>query len=302
MIAQKLKYAGLKINPKTFKLVLLLVSLIGALLITIFSSYYTSKLIYVFLISFFSIAFLIYSWLNLKVLEKAQFVNSILPDILDLTAANLKAGMTPDKALLLSAKPEFGIFKDDIYKAGEEITLGKSLPDALKSLTKKVDSETLEKIVGLILSGYKSGGKLAPLLMQASKSLKKRQIIESKVKATIVSYVAFITIIIVVGAPFLFATATFLIDSLGGIIGNIDVGSASSYSSFTLNKLSLSSEIVVPFLVILLVTTSIMGSLVLGQIKSGKVVEGVKYVIPFAFISIVIFFSVRAVLTALFGI
>lgn len=303
MIIEKLRHVGLKISKKQFVYGMIIISFILSLAITCIGYYFNNQhLAFTFITAFACNIFLFFSWLNLKVTEKAEFVEGILPDVLDLTAANLKAGMTTDKALLLAAKPEFGSFKDDLYEVGEEMTLGIPLPQALLKLKQKVKSEKLNKIIQLIISGYTSGGKLSPLLIQASRTLKKKQILEGKIRATVVSYIAFITIIIVIGAPFLFATSTFLIDSLSGIMSNIEAPISSKAMSFSITNVSVSSDIVIPFVIIMLITTSIMGSFVIGQIKNGKVSEGTRYIPFFIIFSIMLFYLTRWILNAVFTI
>src|SRR3989338_1712911 len=81
--------------------------------------------IFIFLLAFF------YFWLLLTADKKGKFIEQILPDALQLMASNLRAGLTTDKALLLSARQEFGPFQDEINMVGKEITLGKPIADAL---------------------------------------------------------------------------------------------------------------------------------------------------------------------------
>ncbi len=50
----------------------------------------------------------IYYLLNQAGDSKARFVEKILPDALQLIASNMKSGLTTEKALLVSSRPEFG--------------------------------------------------------------------------------------------------------------------------------------------------------------------------------------------------
>src|SRR3989338_6908138 len=77
---------------------------------------------------------------NFGVLFKVKFIENILPDALQLMASNLRAGFTTDRALLLSARPEFGPLKDEINLVGKEITAGKPIEEALFNMTKRVQS------------------------------------------------------------------------------------------------------------------------------------------------------------------
>ena len=54
----------------------------------------------------------IYIVLSLIADSRARFIEKMLPDNLQLIAANVRAGMTVDKAIWLSARPELGILED----------------------------------------------------------------------------------------------------------------------------------------------------------------------------------------------
>jgi len=300
-IMTKLAFADLNISPEKYVAKTLLNDFFVGLL-AVLGGYFFGFSHYFLLFC----AGLLLGWiyqksrLTLKINAKGDFVDSILPDFLDLTAANLKTGMTPDAALLAAAKKEFGSFKDEIYMAGEDMTLGTPLGEAFAKLTHKTKSEKLNKVVNLINTGYESGGKLAELLAQAAKNIKRKQSVESRIRATVSNYIGFIGLIIMFGAPFLFATASFLVDSLTGILSGIEIPSTRAFS-LTVSQSAVSNDIIMPFLVIMLITTAILGSFVLGQIKKGKVWEGVRQMPWFIIVSLIIFFLIRIVLTKVFA-
>ena len=82
-------------------------SIVAVFILTVF-------LQYTFLLSFavsqfvFIISFLTFHFILSVIAEnRAKTVEEVLPDVLKLVAINLKSGMTVDRALLLSARPEF---------------------------------------------------------------------------------------------------------------------------------------------------------------------------------------------------
>ena len=153
-----LSYFDLK-TKKEYVLGFILLSGFGLSLILSFqvaSYYYKAPFYMIFIFSFFIIEFLIHMLLSLAADKKAKFVEEILPDVLQLMASNLRAGLTPDKAFLVSTRPEFGILNNEINRVGKELTTGKDIDHALKAFAKRFKSEILSKTVDLIILSLKS--------------------------------------------------------------------------------------------------------------------------------------------------
>src|SRR3989344_865374 len=211
-----INYSSLGLDARKFIGFILTFSILFGFLIGIYSKLLFNKnpLLSGF-VTFILLNIIIYFWFLLSVDAKAKFVESILPDALQLMASNLRAGMTIDRALILSARPEFGPFKDEIERVGKEITLGKELDLAILDLAKRIRSEKLEKTMRLIGSGIRSGGELASLLEHTAEDLKSQELIEKKIRASVNLYVIFISIAIGFGAPMLFALSSFMVRVLG---------------------------------------------------------------------------------------
>jgi archaeal flagellar protein FlaJ len=105
-----------------------------------------------------------YIWLSLNVAGKAQTVEAVLPDALQLMASNIRAGLTTDKALLLAARPEFGALEEEIRRVGKETMAGRSLAESLSRMTIHIRSDDLDRTVELLVGSLRSGGQLAYLL------------------------------------------------------------------------------------------------------------------------------------------
>lgn len=243
----------------------------------------------------------------LKADSLAKKIEKVLPDALQLMASNLRAGMTTERALLMSSRIEFGELKQEIDKVGREIATGKGIAYSLRDMASRYKSEKLKKSVQLINSGLAAGGELASLLEQISSNLRESEFVEKKVRTNVLLYVIFISTSIVIGAPALFGLSSFLIEVLTKQIGAIDVPpTILSQLPFSLNNVSITPEFIMIYLLIMLTTTSILGGLVLGLISRGEERAGVKYIPILLAISLIVFFSVRAiirsVLAGIFGI
>jgi archaeal flagellar protein FlaJ len=298
-----------KANPAAIAVaVCFLISLLFTFYIALFFSlvFLGKTFLTVFFLSLVLPQIMAYFWLILRSDAKAKFVEEILPDVLQLMSSNLRAGMTTDKALLLSARPEFGPFQDEINQIGKEITIGKDLGDALLGVNERINSERLKKTMTLIVSGLKSGGELASLLDQAAKNLRKQMLVDSKIRANVMMYVIFIFIAVCFGAPFLFGLSSFLVEVLTQNLADIQMPETTMMDfPMTFSEISIDIGFVINFSLIFIATSAIFGSLIIGSISKGKEREGLKFLPILLALSIGIFlllrFIIKNVLGGLFG-
>lgn len=298
-----LEYSGIKINPHRFIGFILssgfLLSLVvGFLLALLFKvSFWISIIGF-----FFLFETLVYFLLLLKADSKAKFVESILPDVLQLMSSNLRAGLTTDKAFLLAARPEFGPFQDEINYVGKEITLGKNIGVALRDMSKRIKSERLSKTVALIVSGLSAGGELASLLDQTAKNLRRERLVDSRIRANVMMYVIFIFVAVGFGAPMLFGLSSFLVEVLTEIMGGIDMpDTAATNLPVTFTEVSISVNFVLMFAVTFLVTSSILGSMIIGLISKGKERDGLRFMPGLIALSLAMFFLIRHGIKTMLG-
>ena len=107
-------------------------------------------------------------------------MEEVFPEVISLMASNLRSGMTIDKAMLLSSRPEFAPLDDEILKTGKDIATSKNIERALIDLSKRIGSEKIHKTILLVISGIKAGGDLAILLEETSVSMREREFIQKK--------------------------------------------------------------------------------------------------------------------------
>ena len=63
----------------------------------------------------------IYALLEFRIEQRKNFIEGVLPDYLQLTAANVRSGVALDKSMILAARPEFGYFSDDVREMNKEL-------------------------------------------------------------------------------------------------------------------------------------------------------------------------------------
>lgn len=247
---------------------------------------------------------MVYFSLLLRADAKAKFVESVLPDVLQLMASNLRAGLTTDKALLLAARPEFGPFQQEINQVGKEITMGKEIDEVLEDMARKTRSEKLDKTIALIVSGIRAGGELASLLEQTSKNLRREELVDSRIRANVMMYVIFIASAVCFGAPLLFGLSSFLVEVLSQNLGAMEISPEAGITAampLSLGEITLPIDFVLMFSVIFLITSSVLGSLILGLISKGKEREGIKFMPVLAAVSLGVFFLTRIAIKNMLG-
>ena len=245
----------------------------------------------------------IFAYLTLSADARAKFVEDLLPDALQLMSANLRAGMTIDRALLLAARPEFGQFQDEINRVGKEITTGKDFSDALTEMASRYKSEKLQKTIQLIVSGVASGGSIADLLQQTAGNLRQQKLTEQRIRANVLVYVIFIFSAIGFGAPMLFSLSSFLIEVITDIFSKIQLPPAtvSIQLPLSFSKVSVTPQFINTYTITSLMITSVLGSLILGLIARGKEKEGLKFLPILILLTLSLFFLIKFLIRNLLG-
>ena len=307
-IVSLLSFSTIRIEPQSFiGFVSISTVLIGILLGFLLGLVFHLPLWITIITSPVLLNVLIYAWIAITVDKKARLIEESLPDALQLMASNLRAGITPDKAFLLSAREEFGPLKTEIDFVGKKITFGKNIGQALMEMAQRVRSKRLVRAVELINSGSESGGTLANLLEATARDLREQFLVDKKIKASITMYVMFIFSAAALISPILFGLSSFLIEILSSSFSQISIPQTSVASlPFHFSQVKLTTEFLSIFIVSFLTMNCLMASMLLGVIGKGKQKEGFRYFIPMVLFAIPLFFlaryMIKSVLRGLFGI
>jgi len=295
-----LPYSNIKIDSDNFIGFVTLTSILIGLIAGFFLGSFLKKPFWIFFVSFTSVTnIIIYLWLILLVDKKAKLIEEALPDALQLMSSNLKAGMTPDKALLLSSRPEFGPLKEEIDLVGKKITLGKNIGDALMEMAKRVRSKRLLRAIELINSGLNSGGSLATLMEATSNNLREQFLVDKRIKASITMYVIFIFSAAALIAPVLYGLSSFLVEVVGKSFAEVQIPTtAASSLPIQAGQSAITPEFLLMFIIVFLVVNSFMASMLLGLISKGNQREGFRYFIPMIMLAIPIFLIVRVIISS----
>ena len=251
---------------------------------------------------FFSTIILIYGYVffkaNLDKSARIKKIETIFPDFLQLMSSNLRAGMTIDKAILLSSRPEFTPLDEELLKTGRDIATSRDLERALLDLSRRIGSENIHRTIQLIISGIKSGGDLAILLEETSGNMREKDFMQKKASSNVLTYVIFIFLVVAIFSPALFSLSNVLVQVLSKILGNLPkVDSTSMALPFTLSKVSISMSFITYFSILFIIVIDVLACLVLGLVSKGEEKQGMKYLPAVLVLSLLVFFGTKLLIT-----
>src|SRR3989338_9044739 len=186
---------------------------------------------------------LIYFYLDLRIYHRTRKMEEQLPDFLQVLSANLKAGMTFERALWTAIKPRFSILGSEMAKASKKVMTGYEVGKALTELADRYDSLMLRRTVDLIISEAESGGNVAELIDRLVDSLKVTKALKDEMSASAIAYIIFISVIVVVISPLLFALSFHLLVLITNFMGKIAFATQrASALPFALSKVNVNPE------------------------------------------------------------
>ena len=303
-ISSQLKYANFSISVEKYIGFSLLYGLSLALVILfILSILNLSKalsLIISILIFLSFQAFMVISPLLIAD-KRNKIVEEVLPDALQLMAANCRSGLTPDRALFLSARPEFGPLEEEIRRVGKKAMSGVPLEKALKDMTKRISSRVLKRTIDLIIEGINKGGELANLLEQTAEDIRHLKILKREVSSYVAMYAIFIFFAAGIAAPLLFGISIYLVETMVKIGSALPEVTAPTpqvgvFGALRIGKAKISSDFLLFYSISSLSITSIFGSLLIGLVQTGSEKGGIKLIPILLFLNFLIFFAVRTIL------
>jgi len=243
-------------------------------------------------------------YLDVQMYKNTRQIEEALPDYLQLTAANISAGMTVDRALWYAVRPKFGILAVEMENVAKSTLTGEELESALLKFSRKYNSRMLRESVNLLIAGIKSGGEMAILLSKISQNIKEASLIKKEIAASVMTYIIFIVSATIIAAPILFALSTELLTVIQKITSRIHLDNSAGVSglfSFNFSGDSISIDSFKRFSLLVLVISSTFTAAITSTIRKGNVKDGMKYIPIFIIVSVVIYLIFTTVFSALLG-
>ena len=276
-------------------------NLIGSLVIGLLSFISFALILLIFSAVFFLIA---YFFLDLRIYKRIREIEDNLSEYLTLVSTNLKGGKGLEVALWDSIKPKFGVLSHEMTLVSKEVMTGTEVSDALAKMAKKYNSPELRRVLGLIISEFEIGGKVANIIDDIVLHLVNTKKLKREMLASVISYVIFISLIVIVIAPVLFALSYNLLSFISGFVGKVGASMSmtsgpSMLSGFKLKEIDPSGFKIFGY--VATATIAIISSIIVSIIEKGDVKGGVKYIPIFLISSLVVYHFALAFLVKMLG-
>lgn len=235
---------------------------------------------------------LFFLYLDLRMFQRVKQIEEALPDFLQLTAANISAGMTIDRALWYAVRPKFGILAVEMENIAKSTLTGEDLEKVLAKFALKYDSRLLKESINLLVAGLNSGGEMAGLLNKIATNIKEAQLVKKEIGASVTTYIIFIVVATIIAAPVLFGLSTELLIIIKRITSTIHLDQTSginSLFSFNFSGDSISIGSFQTFSIIVLSISSFFSAAITSTIRKGTIKDGLKYIPIFIGVSVMIY-------------
>ena len=243
--------------------------------------------------------------------RRAIQIEKMMPDSLQLIAANIRADIPIHKAILLAARPEFGLMARELGILGDDILAGKPTDVAFREFSKRIRSPLVTRISTLMEEGLRSGHDLAGMLEQVAYDIREFRVLEEEANANIGSYVIFIMMAVIVIAPVLYSISIAFVDLSDQVKSTMNVqelvgqaamsGGSSTLVGLVAGDRGISADTLVLFAALNLAASAAIAAILISVLKTGEALQKLPYVPAFVVVAEVLFFVSIAVLRTVLG-
>ncbi|MDE1854779.1 MAG: type II secretion system F family protein [Candidatus Micrarchaeota archaeon] len=247
----------------------------------------------------------IYGILEFKIEQRRTFMETLLPDYLQLAAANVRSGIALDKSMVLAARPEFGYFSDDVKEMNRELYGGETLQQAMFNLGKKYRSLQLQHTIRMMVEGIQYGGGMTDLLNQIAKDIRNQHMVQREISGQLFMYTIFIAFAALIGAPVLYALTSQMIgvtDTVwAGILKQNPGGLPTAGVSFLRpSPPKITIDAYHNFALASVILICGFGAFIVSAISTGSVLKGLRFLPIFLIVGLAVFFIVSSLIGGIF--
>lgn len=291
---KQMVYAGLDKSADTFLGQVVMISLLYGIIaffapLALFGGFRLDFGIGALLLLLISL-FFSYMWVYFRAEDRTKKVEAILPDTFQMIAGNLRAGMTPYKALKNVAKGNAGPLAEEIDYVTSRALGTESFVENLLKISERINSDTLDKSMKLFTTSMRSGGRLATLLEELAVDISETQALKNELKTSTKTYTAFIMFTVLFGAPLLLAISVNFVKMITDMQSKTIQSTADFGMGGLMSSIPITSDFMMKISISMLVFTSILASMLMGTINDGKPKAGLKYALGIMAACLVIFF------------
>lgn len=179
-LAEKLLMAGNpgNLTPAQFKAIQLLAGLVSVsavIFLTLIGAFPTTMgLIFAGVAGGMSFVFPNF-YIGKLITARQAHIKKVLPDCLDLLVVSVEAGLGFDQAIAKIVEKTKGALSDELGRYLQEMKLGKTRRDALKSLSKRTKVDDLDGLVSAIIQADQLGVSIGNILRIQSEQMRTRR-------------------------------------------------------------------------------------------------------------------------------
>lgn len=243
----------------------------------------------------------IYGYLNVIIFNRTKEIEDILQDFLRYVSENLKGGMSFDKALWEAIKPRFGILADEIRLVAKKSITGEDLETALGEFTDKYDSPTVKRTFNIIIEGLKGGAPIAELIDRLEQNIRETRELKEEINANNITFILFLTFIIVIIAPALFGLSYNLLVILGNIGEKLAFAGGNTDLPIAIGEINVQPGQFASFSMYALAIIAIFSTMIISIIRKGNIKQGLILIPAYVAASVIMYLIFRAIFYALFG-
>jgi len=226
--------------------------------------------------------------------------------MLRLLSANIRSGLTIDKALLVSARPEFGPLERELKTASKETLSGMTIDNALFKIAYTFNSKILRRAIELLSEGINRGGNLPSLLENLGDDIRQMKVLKKEISALVTMYVIFIFFAAGIGAPLLYAVSGFLVQTLSKMGTGIEnrqalgmLGGRLPVTAFQITEIE--PTFLDMYSLLAMMITSVFGGLLIGLVQEGSERGGLRFIPILFLLSLGIYSASKIIVASMLG-
>ncbi len=221
----------------------------------------------------------IYFYVDLAIFNRTMEMEKVLPDFLRYVAENLRGGMPFERALWSAIRPEFSILSSEVRLAAKKVMTGQDVEEALKEFTDKYDSPMLKRSFSLMTEGLKGGGEIADLIYRIVEDLEETRELKEEMTATNLTYVIFISFMVLFITPALFTLSYQFIIIIQSFSANLsETAVTTPFMPINFASVSMEPDSFSEFSRYALAATAFFSAMVVSLINTGSIRGGIKYI------------------------
>ncbi|MFW6286014.1 MAG: type II secretion system F family protein [Nanoarchaeota archaeon] len=251
------------------------------------------------LLAYYFLLFVYFFFHEAKFRRAEEEIEKDLPEFLDNLISNLKGGVSLEKALIKSVRPEQKALLAEVTLINQKIMMGDTVFKVLKEFRLRFNSAIINRTFFLIEEGIRNGGNLAKPLERIADNLKKIYDLENETRASAEGFAIVIKAITLILAPLLFALALTLLTFVGNLFQLLSE-TGSDMLPISSIPIEFSNYLVIfSYSMILLIT--FFSSMITSELKNEKIYNSIKYLPIYLILGIIIFNVTSKVLLGFFG-